>query len=362
MNADWLLLAATQPTGNATLRMRLWREVRALGAALLRDGLYLLPAGEASRTAFAELAASLTAAGGQAEVIAARADARQAQQWTGLFDRSSEWSELLAEVARCARGAAVRPLPALRAQLRRLHQQAEAIARTDHFPGAAQAQLRNALSDLDRLLERRMNPGEPGASTAALRMRERSDYHGRQWVTRERLWIDRVASAWLIRRFIDPQARFLWLARPADKPKRAIGFDYDGAEFTHAQGRVTFEVLRDSFGLADDPALLRLGATVHALDLEGVRTAEARAVEDLMRGLRATQADDDGFLAAASVALDGWYAAYVATDEDEAPASRDRTGSRQTARQAAQRSAQPSAQQRAQRGARKPRAASEVRR
>ena len=76
----------------------------------------------------------------------------------------------------------------------------------------------------------------------------------------ERLWVDRVASAWLIRRFIDPEARFRWLAKPSDCPKSALGFDFDGATFTHVGERVTFETLMASFGLDDDAALARLAA------------------------------------------------------------------------------------------------------
>jgi len=81
--------------------------------------------------------------------------------------------------------------------------------------------------------------------------------------TRERLWIDRVASAWLIRRFIDPDARFLWLKRVKDCPKRAVGFEFDAAEFTHVGSKVTFEVLVASFDLERDVGLVRLGALVH---------------------------------------------------------------------------------------------------
>jgi hypothetical protein len=107
-----------------------------------------------------------------------------------------------------------------------------------------------------------------------IRPRNRKDYRGRLWATRQRLWIDRVASAWMIRRFIDPQAKFLWLKRVKDCPKRAVGFDFDGAEFTHADSKVTFEVLVASFGLHEDPGLARLGALVHHLDVWGIPIAE----------------------------------------------------------------------------------------
>lgn len=78
--------------------------------------------------------------------------------------------------------------------------------------------------------------------------------------------MDRLASAWLIGRFIDPSARFLWLASPDDCPDEALGFDFDGATFTHVEEKVTFETLLASFDL-DSPALLRLGKLVHYLDV-----------------------------------------------------------------------------------------------
>ena len=104
---------------------------------------------------------------------------------------------------------------------------------------------------------------EPRAR-AARRLPRQSvcDYQARIWATRKHLWVDRVASAWLIRRFIDAQAQFLWLDSPEDCPADALGFDFDGATFTHVGDKVTFEVLLESFGLDSDNALTRLAALV----------------------------------------------------------------------------------------------------
>jgi hypothetical protein len=97
-----------------------------------------------------------------------------------------------------------------------------------------------------------------------------------------------MASAWLIRRFIDRKAKFLWLDEAKRCPKRALGFDFDGATFTHVGGRVTFEVLAASFGLDADPALARIAAIVHFLDVGGVPVAEAPGIEAVLAGLRAS--------------------------------------------------------------------------
>jgi hypothetical protein len=144
-----------------------------------------------------------------------------------------------------------------------------------------------------------------------------------------------VASAWLIRRFIDPRARFVWLLRPADKPPRAIGFDFDDAEFSHRGGRVTFEVLAASFDLAADVALLRLGAIVRLIDVGGAPVPEALGFEAMMSGLRRLHPDDDVFLAAASAALDAYYAAFSANGEQQTGERIARPGRRSSGRRSA---------------------------
>lgn len=124
------------------------------------------------------------------------------------------------------------------------------------------------------------------------------------WATRRRPWVDRLASAWLIQRFIDPEARFLWLAAPEDCPATAVGFDYDGAPFSHVGTRVTFEVLVRRFALeAAIPDAL--GRLIHFLDVGGVSTPEAAGVESILAGLRETITDDDQLLAAACSLFDG---------------------------------------------------------
>ena len=119
-----------------------------------------------------------------------------------------------------------------------------------------------------------------------------------------------MASAWLIRRFIDRKAKFIWLDNPKKCPKSALGFDFDGATFSHVDGRVTYEVLAASFGLESDPALRRIGAIVHCLDVGGIPVAEAAGIEALLAGLRAAAADDDKLLTEAGRVFDGLYANF----------------------------------------------------
>jgi len=309
VNGPWIILIATQPTGNAAVRMRVWREVRSRGAAILRDGVYLLPARPELATAFAALAAAVEAAGGSAHVLNADADDAQEAEWRQLFDRTAEYTELLAQI-RERSACSKQPVAAARSSCRELEQQFAAIAGTDYFAGPGREQVAQALADWRAQIERRASPDEPHAQARSIERLRREDFQARQWATRRGLWIDRVASAWLIRRFIDAEARFAWIARPEAKPKRAIGFDFDGAQFTHQQGRVTFEVLLASFGLDEDAALLRLGNVIHALDVGGLPQPETAGLDAVLTGQRRLHADDSEFLTAASNVFDACYAAF----------------------------------------------------
>jgi hypothetical protein len=175
----------------------------------------------------------------------------------------------------------------------------------------------NAWIDFTKFAQRLLSPGEPHAVDAAIEPRAIGDFQGRVWATRRRPWVDRVASAWLIARFIDREARFLWLDSPADCPADALGFDFDGATFTHIGERVTFEVLLASFGLAGDVGLARVGALVHALDAGGTFVPEASGFEAMLSGARQRTSDDDLLLAEMSGVLDALHL-HFANDTPQA--------------------------------------------
>ncbi len=307
----WLVLVTSLPTANATERMRLWRALKGLGCGVLRDGVYLLPARDALETAFRELMAATRTAGGSAALLRVLAeDAAQAAEFVGLFNRTAEFAALVDELGR-ARSEVPSLAPAdVRRRLRGLGRALDALAATDFFPGEPQAQARALLDVLQAEATARLSPGEPQAMAGQPLRRDRADYQGRVWATRARPWVDRLASAWLIRRHIDPDARFVWLERPEDVPAGALGFDFDGAEFSHLGARVTFETLLASFGLEGDAALARIGAVVHCLDVGGVPVAEAPGVEALLAGARARCADDDALLDVAGRIFGDLYLAW----------------------------------------------------
>lgn len=186
----------------------------------------------------------------------------------------------------------------------------EAVLAVDFFPGEASLEAEAAWTDFSQRIDGVLSPDEPHETDGQIPRLNVADYQGRLWATRRRPWVDRVASAWLIRRFIDPTARFQWLAKPADCPRKALGFDFDGAAFTHVGERVTFETLMASFGLEDDPALTRMGAMVRSLDMGTGSVAEGAGFEAMLAGARERLPDDDALLAEIGSVLDSLYAHF----------------------------------------------------
>lgn len=310
---NWLLLILSLPTENASARMRAWRMLKASGAAVLRDGAYLLPDLEPCRTTLRAVSEEVRAAGGTAYVLVV--DGEDAASFAALFDRSEAYAEVLAGVAACHEGLTVDNASDALKHVRKLRKSFGVLSETDFFPGEARRQAEAALLELESAVNRALSPDEPQSTDSSIHVLNPADYRGRVWATRQRPWVDRLASAWLIRRRIDPEARFLWLAAIADLSGDALGFDFDGAAFTHVGNKVTFETLLASFAF-NHPALNRIAALVHYLDVGGIQPAEAIGVERILAGLHDSIADDDRLLAAACGIFDGLLAAYERDDNE----------------------------------------------
>ncbi len=308
----WSILILTLPTQPNAVRVRVWRALKSLGCAALRDGAYLLPAAHAAL--FDPLADEVREHGGTAMVLKlAPHDDTQRNELLALFDRSDAYAAW-----RDTATALLTELPALaetpaRRQARAVADNLHTLLQIDYYPGAAAGQARAELDSLRQALETRFSKGEPRARAEHGIVRlDAARFRGKRWATRARPWVDRLACAWLIRRFIDPQARFVWLADPAGTtpaPRGAFGFDYDGARFTHVGARVSFEVLLASFGLDANARLQRIAAAVHYLDAGGIPVAEAAGLETVLAGLRELHTDDDQLVAAAAAVFDALHAA-----------------------------------------------------
>ena len=306
---QWLLLVMSLPTENATARMRAWRALRASGAAVLRDGVYLLPDRDDFRSKLEAIAADVQGGGGSTQLM--RTEEPDGADFAALFDRSDDFAALLVEVRGLSDQLDAESASEVLKQARKLRKTLAAIIATDFFAGEAQKQADAALQELELATNRVLAPDEPHSVRSAIKALRIEDYKGRVWATRRRPWVDRLACAWLIRRFIDRKARIVWLAKPKDCPAKAIGFDFDGATFSHVGARVTFEVMLASFGL-ERPALKRIGAIVHYLDAGGVQPPEASGVESVLAGLRDAIEDDDQLVKAASAIFDALLKSFEA--------------------------------------------------
>jgi len=304
---SWIALITSLPTENASARMRAWRTLKGSGAAVLRDGVYLMPERDTCRATLDTVAADVLLAEGTALVL--RLEEPEGADFPRLFDRSEDYAALLGDIAAVRDDLGANSAADAVKQARKFRKALAALSAIDFFPGEAQRQADMALQELEQKATWALSPDEPHPVEDTIARLDLQQYNGRIWATRRRPWVDRLASAWLILRFIDPMAELLWLPTPADCPVDAMGFDFDGATFTHVGARVTFEVLLASFGL-ETPALLRLGALVHFLDVGGVQPPEAIGIESTLAGLRDTVLDDDQLLALAGNIFDGLLAFF----------------------------------------------------
>ena len=306
MNA--LLLSL--PARNSTMRMRVWRALKDTGCGVLRDGVYVLPAGAAGARVLDEMQEEIAASGGFAMSVQMKLKSQQLEQVRKLFDRSADYGALVQKV-KAAKSALPRLGPRkAQTAVHRLQRSLDRLVEVDFFPGQANEQAAQAMSALKQGFQELYSQGEPRAARKRLRRLDASRYQKRTWATRGAPWVDRLASAWLIKRFIDRDARFVWIERPRERPARAVGFDFDGAEFTHAGNRVTFEVLLASFGLEEDAGLGAIGAAVHFLDVGGIPAPDAKGLETVLKGIKEKARNDDELLSESMRILDFFYSAY----------------------------------------------------
>jgi hypothetical protein len=283
-----------------------------LGAVAVKQAAYVLPDSPAAREDFEWLRTEIEAGSGQASVFAADSvDGRSDDEIVGEFRRSRDVSyrELGREIERALRRSSKsralrnRASPSARRGLEELERRLADVEAVDFFAAPGRDRVVTLLNRLKGEIEG--GPVFVNGSDAAVR---RGEYRGRLWVTRPRPGIDRIASAWLIRRFIDPEARFGFAEDPSSVPPDAVPFDMFGVELTHRGDRCTFETLRHKF-VFEDAAVDRLAAIVHDLDLKDARfgAPEAPAVAALVDGLQKLYEDDEVLLAQGSIAFEALY-------------------------------------------------------
>lgn len=313
-NPRWLLLAHQLPSQPSRLRVKVWRRLQGVGAVLIRNSVYALPNSSEGREHFEWIRAEIVAQGGEATVFAAGTldePAEDELREAFVTARRSDWDDLrqraaaLHESLRTAGDDEDGSAEQLEREVAALRSRVAQIDRIDYFRAPGRPEALEAIERAARAARR--TPSQARSPEGA---RRPHDYRGRRWLTRPRPGVDRMASAWLIRRFIDGDAEFTFGERiPRDED--VVPFDMFGVELGHHGERCTFETLLSCFAL-EEPALMRIARIVHDLDLHAEPPAEPEAatIARLVEGLRAATPEDALLLDRGMVVFEALYRSF----------------------------------------------------
>lgn len=320
---EWILLIHQLPPVPTNLRVRIWRKLQKLGSISIKNSIYVLPFNEKTHEDFQWLKQEIDTAGGEATVFrASLVEGATDEDIIAAFrkERDEEYARVAAALESLT--AVIRSekrdghlsagrLASHEAELDRLHAELERIVSTDFFDARGRAvalasyeRCRKALS-----ISQSHDKTSKGARAAKGEALDRSQYQGRRWVTRRNLHIDRLASAWLIKQFIDKRPRFYFVVE-GETVEGGIPFDILGAEFTHRGEDCTFETLIKRFDLGGDSALREMAEIVHDIDLKDDKfhRLEAAGLNSVVRGLSLLLRNDRTLLRQSSALFDGLYA------------------------------------------------------
>ena len=308
----WLLLIHQLPAKPAYARVKIWRRLQGLGAVTMKNGVYALPANGETREDFAWLAKEIVEAGGESLVCEANlVEGLTDRELRALFDqaRDEDYGRIAGEArelaAKLGDDATDATLAEMASQTARLRKQLDQVIAIDFFGAEGRAGAQGLLAGLEGALQGKGETVSDNADTSA----SPGELEKRTWVTREGVQIDRIASAWLIRRFIDPEARFKFVPARGYKPEPGeLRFDMFEGEYTHEGDRCTFEVLVLRAGL-DDAALRAIAEIIHDIDLKEDKYGreETAGIRNLIAGIAATQREDVQRIARGSAVLDDLY-------------------------------------------------------
>lgn len=304
----WFVLV-TQLPDEATTRMRILRMLDAMGCGILRDGVFVLPASTPAQQGLERLGQHISTSGGTHHFLHVQSDAAQTKAFVRLFDRGIRYVELIKTVESMRSGFGIADPTAVSRMLIKQKREFEAISTLDFFPSESRERAARVLADADTAIRAILFPQNKVLITTE-QLRTRQKFFHRIWVTQKPLWVDRLACAWLIRRFIDAEATVAWVERGAPVQDIVVSFGFEGAMFCNSASQVTYEVLLDSFGLSTDAALKRIATIVHALDIGGAPVPEAAGVEAMLQGALRRAADERALLAETEKTFDLLYDAY----------------------------------------------------
>jgi hypothetical protein len=311
-DSGWLLIFYSLPSKPVNNRVRIWRKLAQIGAIQLRGGVYILPYSEDHYERFQWLMSEITSAGGEGNFIRAdKIETLKEKELIDFFNKQRDadyrdvetsFDELQQNLDGIKKGGREKNHRAIRAMFNKHRKRFEDIEKVDFFVSETGRRLKNRIeaieAELDALAQRAGKTIRATAEVAIARRRIK-DYRKRIWTTRKRPFVDRMASAWLIKTFIDKDACFEFRdEKEIENPKdNMVTFDVRGGEFTHKGDMCTFEVLLKAFGLKDS-ALRKIAEIVHNLDLkdEKYRSHEMTGIEQVLIGIRKTAKDDQEML------------------------------------------------------------------
>ena len=308
----WLLLIHQIPPRPNYFRVKIWRRLQRLGAVAIKNSVYALPAGEQAQEDLNWVLREIVDGGGDASLVQARlVEGLNDEQVKEMFRaaRDADYQALAGDARGLSEALPRRgDLPEekraeLATALERLRKRESEIAALDFFHARGRETLDGVLRGLEEKLER------PAPAVQEARSAVPEKPRGAVWVTRTGIHVDRMASAWLIRRFIDPKAKLKFVAAREHRHQAGeLRFDMFEGEFTHQGELCSFEVLLGRFGL-DDPALRPIADIVHDLDLKDQRHGrpENAGLEHLIQGIALAHEEDEVRLQRASAVLDDLY-------------------------------------------------------
>jgi len=305
----WLLLIHQVPNSPAYLRVKMWRRLQKIGAVAVKNAVYVLPRSDQSSEDFHWVAREILEAGGDASVCEATfIEGITTKELIELFQaaRDSDYGELMEEIKelkeelRAAEAAREAWASGMAGRVTRIRQRLTEIQTIDFFRAPAGKSAETLVSEIEAKIRRApIHKSQPGKRT----------YSGRTWVTRKGVHVDRIASAWLIRRFIDPNARFKFVAAKGYRPEQEeLRFDMFDAEFTHEGDLCTFEVLVERQNIGDN-ALRRIGEVIHDIDLKESKFGrpETAGIALIVNAICTKHKDDTDRIERGTILLDDLY-------------------------------------------------------
>lgn len=318
ISQEWLLVFYSVPSNPVSNRMKIWRKLAKVGAVQLKGSVYILPATEEHEEFCQWLIGEVKSMGGdgafvRSAEIKTMTDTDIRRLFTTQADREYHRLEKVIDVFErkiqsIRKGSKSEAGKHLADQAAKLTKEFEELRKRDYFESSTGHILKKRIQALEAALQ---DAGEKAPEGAASIVAKRTqDYRGKIWATRKNPFVDRMASAWLIKRFIDPKASFVFIDERvvASLDNTTVAFDMRGAAFTHVGDLCTFEVLVKSFGIKDK-AVKKIAEIVHDLDVKDDKYGkpEATGVEDILAGIRKTAKNDTDGLERGMAAFEMLY-------------------------------------------------------